>query len=126
MFKFRIYHILVLLIVIVFAIFNSGFVGGRITNDLEDNVVVEESYRVFVSKFYSLTTCELGNESIEFKSYGLPSSGVRCVTDKDCFDFWPAGPSVEAMDRSFCCSSGAGAGECGEDNNKWLNVTNQG
>lgn len=101
----------VLGIAVVLAVFFSGSVGGRMNNELQDNEVTNSAYHYFVSKYYSLTTCG-NNES--FKSYGILSNGQQCESTEDCKTFWPAGPSYEAMARSFCCSSGAGEGECGE------------
>lgn len=51
----------------------------------------------------------------DFKSIGLPSFGASCETTKECFDYWPSGPSYQMRDRSVCCvEAGGSVGECGE------------
>jgi len=109
-FGFRMHHLIMLVVVLGVAVMYSKNVGGRLNNELQDNPVTEEAHRLFVSKYYSLTTCD----GQDFKSYGILSNDDRCVSTIDCKDFWPAGPSFEARDRSVCCLEGPAAGECGE------------
>ena len=103
-FKFRKHHWIIYGVLLLFCLFFASKATGVLMNDFGGGVT-EAANRVVVSKYHSFIECD----GLTIKSYGLPSNGLPCVTDQDCQDFWPAGPSLEARDRSGCY-----CGECGE------------
>ena len=103
-FKLKRHHWVIYGVLLLFCLFFASKATGVLLNDF-GGAVTDTANRVVLSKYSSMIECG----DLTIKSYGLPLTGNACVTDQDCKDNWPAGPSLEARDRSGCYCS-----ECGE------------
>lgn len=95
------HYIIFLAIVALFTLMYLPKIGNGVYNpDLVKVLVVKE--------YYSIIECN----GQTFESYGLPQTGVKCMSNDYCKENWPAGPSFQIRDKSGACC--VYNGECGK------------